>query len=495
MKTKLRTLYENGKFLDVVAGGLLPEGTRVAVVDGIIEAVGLEVRVHPGDQVVDLGGRFVTPGLINAHAHVHLAMPAIAASAATFLKGRRMARSQILHTLQTAQALGVTTLRDGATEDLGDSRRLMELREAGALSIPRIIQAVVVSMEGSCWTRRRGVKTRLEHALAGLPHLAYHHPRSGAVTFPRGASERQVREAVDTAVARGALAIKLYDQREALVTYQRGAPLMGEDHLRAAVDQAHRHGLPAVMHHFSVESFRRGVAAGVDTLVHLPIDGPLDEDDVARCRDGGIVLEPTLSLLAALSFSSVLETFEPARMAQVEGLRGLLVEELDRFWLEPLARYARRDLGRVSAGRTRLLGFLDFSGAYRYHAPMINHGVDNLRRLFAARCPLAAGNDGGIPPLTAGMVGLELAHLIALLAEGERPFTAADALRAVTVTAAQSLSVPGLTGTLTAGSTADMVIYGEDPLLHPGVLGKPPVALIVEGHPSAGFPPVRDGKK
>jgi imidazolonepropionase-like amidohydrolase len=60
----------------IVGGRVVPidgaviEGGTVLVIDGIITAVGLEVSVPSGVEVVDAAGRWVLPGFVDAHAHV-----------------------------------------------------------------------------------------------------------------------------------------------------------------------------------------------------------------------------------------------------------------------------------------------------------------------------------------------------------------------------------------------------------------------------------------
>jgi imidazolonepropionase-like amidohydrolase len=48
--------------------GTIEKGT-VLVTDGVITAVGPAVAVPAGATVVDLAGRFVMPGIIDAHSH------------------------------------------------------------------------------------------------------------------------------------------------------------------------------------------------------------------------------------------------------------------------------------------------------------------------------------------------------------------------------------------------------------------------------------------
>jgi imidazolonepropionase-like amidohydrolase len=52
-----------------VTQGTIPDGT-VVIRDGRIAAVGANLEVPAGAEVYDAAGRFVTPGLIDAHSHI-----------------------------------------------------------------------------------------------------------------------------------------------------------------------------------------------------------------------------------------------------------------------------------------------------------------------------------------------------------------------------------------------------------------------------------------
>ena len=58
-----------GATLLTVTKGTIPNGT-ILLRDGIIAAVGASVDVPPGAEVVDVSGRFISPGVIDAHTHI-----------------------------------------------------------------------------------------------------------------------------------------------------------------------------------------------------------------------------------------------------------------------------------------------------------------------------------------------------------------------------------------------------------------------------------------
>ena len=68
MGSKMRILFKNAKIVtmnatrEVIQGDLLVEGSRIVEVGGVIE--------QPADQVIDLQGDLLIPGLIQTHIHL-----------------------------------------------------------------------------------------------------------------------------------------------------------------------------------------------------------------------------------------------------------------------------------------------------------------------------------------------------------------------------------------------------------------------------------------
>ena len=73
-----RIELKNGHFVDINAGQAYPLSTRLLIEDELISALSFaESSSDEGvDESVDLGGRWVIPGLFNTHAHVGLPIPA-----------------------------------------------------------------------------------------------------------------------------------------------------------------------------------------------------------------------------------------------------------------------------------------------------------------------------------------------------------------------------------------------------------------------------------
>jgi imidazolonepropionase-like amidohydrolase len=272
-----RIELRGGRLVDVVHGRYFPPEVRIVMRRGVIEAMpglpGQPGRVG-ADLVADLGGRAVTPGLFNTHCHVQFVTPALALGVGDPRRILRHRRAQIRFGMSDCLSRGITVVRDALVENLGSSRKLRSSISRGEIPGPRIEQAILVCPLGGAFAPVVSPVEGLVMSLAGLPPVDYESDRSGIVVFPPGAGPAGVRDAVTRAAGeRGAGCIKFYDQREKKISFRPGAVMMTQRQLDAAADQARRLGLRTTLHHLTVESFRRGIRAGVSSLARPAMDG------------------------------------------------------------------------------------------------------------------------------------------------------------------------------------------------------------------------------
>lgn len=217
-----------------------------------IVAVGANLAVPEGAQVIDLAGDTLMPGMIEGHGHLFL-HPYDEASW----------DDQVLHeplALRTARAVanaratllaGFTSERDLGTEGAGYADvGLKAAIEQGIVEGPRL-----------------SVATRAIVALGAYGPKGF----EPGVAIPQGAEEvsgtEQMIAAVRRQIAAGADWVKLYADYRWRAGEESRATL-SLDEIRAAVAAAHDAGRPVAVHASTAEGMRRAIEAGVDTIEH-----------------------------------------------------------------------------------------------------------------------------------------------------------------------------------------------------------------------------------
>jgi imidazolonepropionase-like amidohydrolase len=260
--------------------GKAPRGATSIVVEGGKISALLEGR-QPGPagaRIIDLGNRFVLPGLIDSHVH----LDSDAGGQAALLES--LTSSPGLDALR-AQWNGMKTLRAGFTtvRNLGDrSGATLALRDAvesGWVMGPRIIDA------------GRSISVTSGHMDGTL---------SLSDELKVGVSEDNLcngvdscREAVRRQVRRGVDVIKIATTGG--VNSRIGAGLgqqMFADEARAVVETAHLHGKKVAVHAHGTDGINVALAAGADSIEH----GTMPNDETLRLfRQGGAYYVSTLS--------------------------------------------------------------------------------------------------------------------------------------------------------------------------------------------------------
>jgi imidazolonepropionase-like amidohydrolase len=281
----------------------------VTACDGIIEGVRSIGASAPPDGVVDLHGRFLLPGLIDAHIHLgdDPKMLGQAAPAAPFEGEEPRPRELVYFALANAARAflraGVTTIRDvGSYDDnaivLREAIRLGLTEGPRVLACGRIISATAPGARlfksmyeeaDGPWGMRRCVRGQLR----------------------RGADYIKV-------MAGGARTVSREDPEPAQLT---------PEEMQALVDEAHRLGLRVAAHAEGLEAVRVAVEAGVDTVEH-GLSLHRAPELLERMARQGTVLVPTLSTFHDLTERFV-DVFAPAlveqaRRQQEEAYRTLL---------------------------------------------------------------------------------------------------------------------------------------------------------------------------
>jgi imidazolonepropionase-like amidohydrolase len=245
---------------------VLVEGGRIARLAEASEAP------PEGARAIDLGGRTLLPGLIDAHAHVGVSFdkPVPAHGAEPLLPGTLA--HQLAAELREVLRMGITTMRDvGSVGDV-----VVEARQAmryGAFHGPRILTCGrIVSPTGP-----------------GGRFFAGMYREADGPDDVRRAVREQLRYGADfvKVMTTGARSVELEDPDPAQLT---------REELDVVVDEAHRMGYRVCAHCEGLAGTELAIDAGIDTIEH---GFYLNQrpDLLERMAANDQVLVPTLSFL------------------------------------------------------------------------------------------------------------------------------------------------------------------------------------------------------
>jgi imidazolonepropionase-like amidohydrolase len=245
------------RLFDPATGDVTDDAT-VVFARGLVRRAGRDVRPARGGRVIDVGGAFVLPGLLDAHVH-----------ASTVAAAR------------LALAGGATTIRSASTtfyQDIG----LRALGELGGIVVPRALAAGVF------------VTPNLGDSILADPRLA------PLATLPDGVrSPEALRHVVRVNIARGVDLIKTRStERAGLPEQDPRVQVYDVRQIRAVVNAARRLRGGVACHGHGDEGIRDSVIAGVRSVEHGTFASAATLD-LMRAR--GTFLVPTLSAVRDLA--------------------------------------------------------------------------------------------------------------------------------------------------------------------------------------------------
>ncbi len=370
--------------------------------------------VPPGVESLDLSGRYLTPGLIDAHVHF---------SQSGWVDGR-------------PDAVDVTNRYPYA-------RVVADL----AAHPERFFRAYlcsgitgVLDAGGYPWTWRLERQAENDpwapHVEAAGPHLStldYSLNLPGERQFLFLKDEASVQEAVAYHADSGSDFVKVWYIPDSKRDEQTLASLV-----RLVSTETHKRGMRLLVHAPGIAEAREAVSAGADVLVHSIIDRRLDDGLVQKMFEDGTLYIPTL--VAAEGFVEVqsgafggrypLDCVDPGTRAKLRQTVSL------GDGSDPV----RIQRARAQVDRLRQLA------------------STNLLQLHQAGIPIALGTDAGNPMTLHGPS--VYAEMEAMQEVGLLPM---DVLVAATRHGAQAMGRERDLGTVEAGKVADLLVLDADP--------------------------------
>ena len=227
----------------------------VIVRNGKIEQIG-KMNPPAGAEVIDLKGRWLLPGFVDAHAHISNLAAARAA-------------------LQS----GVTTARDLGVNNFFDIG-VRELNHAGVADLPDVVAA--------------GYHVRPRPA----EELFIDIPKLGALMGKTVSGTENVRRIVRAQIERGVNVIKVMaTERAGLPDTDPRKRVFTDEEIAAVVDEARKSGVYVAAHAHGDEGAYAAVKAGVRSIEHGTY---LSDRTLALMKERGTYFVPTIATVADL---------------------------------------------------------------------------------------------------------------------------------------------------------------------------------------------------
>lgn len=413
--------------IDGTGGPPRPQAV-VIVEEGRITCAGevTECPVPDGVERLDMGGHWITPGLVDAHVHFS----------------------------QTGWA-------DGRPDSL-DLRSLYpyEAVQADLRARPeRFWRAhlcsgvtAVFDVGGYPWTwklsERADAATRAPHVASAGPLLStldFWLNLPAERQFMHLADAEAAERGVDYLVAHGTDAVKVW-----FIAARDGDPQRFDAAVMATGARAREKGVPLIVHATELREAKVAIKAGAHLLVHSVWDRELDDEFLSLAKEHGTIYSPTLTVPRGyLEMYEAVASGEPPEVDDPNGC-------VDAETLKKVTRTA--ELGdQVSSER---LSPENLARRRERTAERERIGASNLLRVHQAGIPIAMGTDAGNPLTLHGPS--VYAEMEAMQDAGLTPH---DVLIASTSGGARAMRREAEIGTIETGKIADLVVVVADPTL------------------------------
>jgi imidazolonepropionase-like amidohydrolase len=256
------------------------ENASLVITNGRVEAVGARLKAPAGATVVDLAGKTVVPGLINAHGHLGNG------------DKKLPLHDQILQQLRMYARYGVTTVQTMGDDGV-ESVKIRDGQEGSALDRARLYPAGSPVVGESVEDARQKVDK-----VASM-HVSMIKTRMNHLTFADGS------------------------RTGSPVSFRN--PDMTPEVYRAVIEQAHAHGIRVAAHLFYLEQAKGLVNAGLDVIGHSIRDQDVDSAFIAELKRRNVGYIATLTRdLAVFEFET-----EPSYFNDPFFVRGMSVYQTD----------------------------------------------------------------------------------------------------------------------------------------------------------------------
>jgi len=439
----------HGHVLDVVRGTISRDRT-IVIRNGVIESLTDHVpKANSEEILLDLRGKFVIPGLIDAHCHATLSGESTLHPLRLLTTLKQMSRNYVQQIKQ-----GVTTIRDmGAMPEI--LHHYLEQINSGEFIGPRIVYCnAFTNIYGShpdIDPAHISIFAPLVMAFTGRPNLWFK-------------NTADLMEKMQQNSTGGVSFIKLTLDKKSLLCGKGNIPIYTNEHLKSIFDYAQKNNLTTAGHIHTKFGFDRAVQYGIGSMEHSLADAVLSDQEIAAMAKKKISIVPTMiiaqMLAAPEAFPELPQKYRTDFIEQEMAIRYAYINDNLEDYTE--LSIHRQNVAYLENYKKYGCGNLYQNERYmadpEIYFNILLIGPKNLRAMKDAGIVIGCGTDAGVPFEYHGTLWREMEML------GRIGFSNAEVLQCATVNNARIIGMADKIGTLEAGKYGDLVILKENPL-------------------------------
>ncbi|ETR74144.1 MAG: amidohydrolase [Candidatus Magnetoglobus multicellularis str. Araruama] len=442
-------ILKNVRIIDVITGEVL-ENHCIQMQQGkITEIFPVHDSIEPSIECMDLKGRYVCPGLIDAHCHSTIT----SVFAFHFFSAWRHLRQQQANFRLCIES-GITTIRD-----VGAMRWALEWYieriQNEWIPGPRVVYCnAMLNIKGG---HPEVNPTDISYfANAAKPFIGI-----PTVNFE---SIDELKQALQQNSQRASFIKLTVDPISAFCKADLKIPVYTDAHLKIIFDFAEKNNLPVICHNMDKVAFDRMIQYPVHSLEHVVTDAYLSDQRVSDFSKKNIAVIPTLTVGQSFSSHIMFDKF-PTRYKSdfIENeikIRQHYLENEAYQHIDSSFHALNQDTMKYyqSVGCKNMWEQKIFLGNPDKTLGLLKYGTENLKKFKDAGVLIGVGMDAGMPFCYFGSLYRELELLSRV------GFTNHEILRAVTYNNAKILNMSSEIGHISKGKYADLVVYDKNPL-------------------------------